>query len=127
MPTFRANGTLCARLVEDCKVKYLECLLLGAKEHAKGENLLERGLRALYQLSKEQGSDKYYTLEEIRRFSGIKPNQSATGGLWGWLNEYGAVKIGAGIVERRDGGQPRAYRIRKEFYEAVGKVLGDGV
>jgi hypothetical protein len=123
-----------AEWVEGCKVEYVKNLLLGARAHAKykkdeGGELLERGLRALYELSKKEGRDKFIPAKRILELAGIRPNQTITAGLWNWLDEWGVKgrpKFGAGIVEKAEG-HDRKYRIRKEFYQAVEQVLSECV
>jgi len=105
--------------VEACKVQYVKCVLLGAKDHAKDEGLSERGIKALFNLSKERGRDAFIPINDIYLRSGIEPNQSGSAGLWLWLVD----KTNAGIVERLE--SQRAYRIRKEFYRAVERVLSE--
>jgi len=114
------------KYIEDCKVKYVKCMLSGAREHARDKGLLEHGIRALFKLSKKRGRDTFVEIQKIYEISGICPTQSIRAGLWAWLDEFGAgprLTFGAGIVEKAEG--RRAYRIRKEFYQAVEQVLSE--
>ena len=108
------------RYVEDCKVKYVKCVLSGAREHPGDQHLLRSGIRGLLELSRKRGRDAFVEIEDIYEVSGIKPAQSITAGLWAWLDAFGSepsLVFGAGIVEKAGG--RRAYRVKKEFYQAV--------
>lgn len=113
--------------VEDCKAEYIESLVSGAPGYARSEHLMVRGIRTLFELSKKRGRDEFIPEKEIRDLAGIRSNQTITAGLWNWLTEWGVKarpNFGAGIVERAEG-HSRKYRIRKEFYQAVERVLSE--
>jgi hypothetical protein len=112
--------------VEDCKVKYLKCVLSGAREHPGDQDLLRSGIGALLELSKKRGRDAFVEIEDIYEVSKINPAQSITAGLWAWLDGFGSepsLVFGAGIVEKAGGRS--AYRIRKEFYRAVEQAFSE--
>ena len=112
-----------AEWIEECKAKYVKYLLAGALVHVKyteaeGGELSERGLRALYKLNKKEKEerDKFISAKRIKERAGIDSSQTSAG-MWNWLD--------AGIVEKRVEGGERKYRIRKEFYQAVERVLSE--
>lgn len=114
------------RYVEDCKVKYVKCVLSGARERPGDQDLLRGGIRALLELSRKRGRDAFVEIEDIYEVSRINPTQSITAGLWAWLDGFGSepsLVFGAGIVEKAGG--RRAYRIRKEFYQAVERAFSE--
>ncbi len=54
--------------IEDCKVEYVKCVLSGAREHARDQDLWERGIRALFELSKKQGHDTFTEIQKSTKF-----------------------------------------------------------
>lgn len=103
--------------VEGCKTKYREnkseheyvrCLLKKIQTQAGDQRLQERGIRALFELTKERGSDARISIEDLRHKSGTTRKQSQSCGLWGWI-EAGVVKC--------------YYQVDQHFYQAVQQVL----
>ena len=103
------------KYVEECLAQYrthgseselVKCILREANQAAekKGDNeyLVQNGTKALVQISRELGPDKFIPLEEIMKRG--ETGSSPTGGLWPWLK-----KIGVDILEKRSG--PTAYKI----------------
>ena len=97
------------------KVQYVRALLSCFRRDARGENLQERGIRALLSLIQEKGSGVPIPIKEIYDKSGIRRAQSSSAGQWGWVR--------AGVVEELKG--PKAYRIREEFRQAIEQVFSD--
>ena len=78
-------------------------------------------IKALVKLARQQGPEAYFTLQDVAKEGKIR-TIGPTAGLYPWLKEYGgedgyAGEDGADILEKHP--NRRAYRIRREFYEAM--------
>jgi hypothetical protein len=78
-------------------------------------------IKAVVKLARQQGPEAYFTLQDVAREGKIK-TIGPTGGLYPWLKEYGGEdgydgEDGADILEKHP--NRKAYRIRKEFYNAM--------
>ncbi len=99
--------------VDKCKKKYIQDLYNSVRKQAIGKNWEERGLMALLDLTRERGEGSPILRTQINKRAGIA---SPSAGQWQWTH--------AGIVEKCKIGGSVHYRIRSEFYEAIGQVFG---
>ncbi len=96
------------------ELEYIQCVLLESEDPAR-QDLVRRGTKALLNLSYKQGRDKFIPIHSIRLHSGIRKGQSATAGLWPWLERH------ADVIEREK--SQGSYRIKSEFFEAMEQVF----
>jgi len=109
---------------EDCRTKYegttrnttdkytfVECVYLGAVRNARDEQLVERGTKALIELTQLSNRGQFIHRERIGSHAMMASSQSASSGLWPWIDGDGR----AGVIEK----QRNAYRIKDEFIEAM--------
>ena len=94
-------------------LEYIQCVLSESEDLAR-QGLVRQGTKALVDLSNEQGRDKFISIHSIRLLSGIRKVQSATAGLWPWLERH------ADVIEKEEG--HGAYRIKSEFYDAMEQI-----
>jgi len=86
--------------------RLVQCLYKGVIKNRGQHGLNARAIEALVRLAHQAGQQTYIDLKDVSQTKG------ETGGLYPWLNEYGAD-----ILEQKLG--VRAFRIRKEFYGAM--------
>ena len=112
------------KYVKDCKMKYVrgseveyvKCVLLGICDCQRDEKVVIRATKALLELSKEQGRDRFISRKDIVSRAGFERYKGpGSAGLWPWL------KKNADVVEKEEG----RYRIRNEFYSAIEQVLSE--
>jgi len=108
-----------AKWIEDCKAeyaktknekKYIDCLLHRIEIQEKHKNLQKRGVKALFELTKEQGYGRLISIQDLRNKSGISRSESQSCGLWGWVE--------AGVVSC-------FYKVNENFYSAIEQSLDD--
>ncbi len=100
--------------------QFVHCVFEKAKDNERGEKLVRRGTQALVELSDQNGQGAYIPLDEIKQRAGIggigKGGSSGSSGLWVWGEKQ------ASVLEVR--AKPKAYKIRKEFWEAMMQLFG---
>jgi hypothetical protein len=95
------------------KVEFIKCVYDGAVSHARDKNIVKLGTKALRDLSLKYGRYGYIPIEDIAKQAGFKQYRGS--GLWPWREKN------ADVVEQEKG--HRAYRIKKEFFEAFHQAL----
>jgi len=111
--------------VKDCKMKYVrgneveyvKCVFSGICNHQRDEEVVKRATKALLELSKEQGRDRFTSRKAILSRAGFERYKGPNSGLWPWL------KKNADVIEQEEG--RRRYRIRNEFYLAIEQALSE--
>ena len=97
--------------------EFVKCVFGAAKKEAEKRNdkkdMVQNGTKALIQISRELGPDRFIPLKEIKKRG---ETSGPTGGLWPWLE-----KIGADILERRS--DPTAYKIPKKFFSSMQELF----
>ena len=96
-------------------LEFVQCVFQGATDHAIDNKLVEKGTRALVELSTERGAKAFIPLKDIIQRG--ETENSPSGGLWIWLKDH------ADLLEKKPG-RRRAYRIRGEFYKAMLQQFG---
>ena len=97
--------------IEERKRQYISSLLSHFQEVAQTQRTRERIITALFEISKKQGNNTFITLRELEQEAGTRF------GIDPWVS--------TAVVEKEKG--RRAYRVRKEFYQAIEHVLGGRV
>jgi hypothetical protein len=91
--------------IEEIKNKYVKDVLEWHNEHNRGKNWGVKAIQALFSLSKNSPKE-FISFSKLKQY-GIP---------------YGTQRfLSSGIVEKAE--SSRAYRIRKEFYEALKDIL----
>jgi hypothetical protein len=101
--------------------KLVDCIYreVVARSTAVGRN--DEAIKALVRLARQEGQKTYFTLQHVAQEGNIK-TIGPTCGLYPWLKEYSGEdgydgEDGADILEKDP--NRKAYRIRKEFYNAM--------
>ena len=83
------------------------------KERDKKE--VYNGTKALVELSQQKGKTAFIRVDDVKNRAGITKS-GGSGGLWPWLGKE------ANVVEEQT--RPKAYKIRKEFWDAMLQQFG---
>ncbi len=94
------------------KEEFLAGVLEVAIERAHGKGYVEKGTKALVELSKKHGRGRFIPVQEIRAKAEI---ESPSGGVYPWYDGSAGV-----LVEQK---RPHAVRIKDEFYDAMLKLF----
>lgn len=95
------------------KYEFVECVYRKSLRFARDEYLVQRGTKALIELTEPSNRGQFIHIDRIKGRSLIQEKQSASSGLWPWTD--GAKR--AGVIEKERGRS--AYRIKDEFIEAM--------
>ena len=111
--------------VEDCLADYrahrseselVRRILEAAEKHERRKGQVRGGTKALIQISREFGPDRFIPLRAIKTWAETK--SSPTGGLWPCL------KNNANVVEQ--GESPKGFRVRPKYYKAMLSLFSIG-
>jgi hypothetical protein len=95
-------------------LEFVQSVFEAARSNERDKKEVKKGTESLVELSRQKGRNAFIRLAELKDYAGIT-RRGGTGGVWPWLEQE------ADVVEEQT--RPKAYRIRKEFWEVMLQML----